>query len=88
LSGHFGGHIFGCDICQDVCPWNNLARKNQTLPRATESGLVDLRKFILSDENDIHRASQSLTSASAMTRAKPSHLKENAKAAMKNLGFL
>lgn len=26
LSAHFDGWIFGCDICQDVCPWNKFAR--------------------------------------------------------------
>ncbi|HEY6308704.1 MAG TPA: tRNA epoxyqueuosine(34) reductase QueG [Candidatus Angelobacter sp.] len=26
LRAAMGHHIFGCDICQDVCPWNNKPR--------------------------------------------------------------
>jgi len=25
LRGHIGRQVFGCDICQDVCPWNRKA---------------------------------------------------------------
>ena len=29
MRGKFDDWIFGCDICQDVCPWNRFARAHQ-----------------------------------------------------------
>jgi epoxyqueuosine reductase len=28
LSTHFGDWLFGCDICQEVCPWNRKSSEN------------------------------------------------------------
>jgi epoxyqueuosine reductase len=28
MKGKFEGWIFGCDICQDVCPWNRFSKPN------------------------------------------------------------
>ncbi|WP_266365219.1 tRNA epoxyqueuosine(34) reductase QueG [Tellurirhabdus rosea] len=30
VRGKFDNWVFGCDICQDVCPWNRFARPHRT----------------------------------------------------------
>jgi epoxyqueuosine reductase len=37
LRGPMGRHVFGCDICQDICPWNRRApTASDALPPRSE----------------------------------------------------
>jgi epoxyqueuosine reductase len=36
LRPGIGRHVFGCDICQDVCPWNQKLLRGDGLPQAAE----------------------------------------------------
>jgi epoxyqueuosine reductase len=41
LSTGMGHHIFGCDICQDVCPWNRKAPATEKPEFQPREGLVN-----------------------------------------------
>jgi len=77
-------HVYGCDICQDVCPWNGVAPTSpdpawQPRPRWDNPKLVEL--IALSDEE----LSGSVT-GSSMRRAKPAGLRRNIELAARNAG--
>jgi len=41
LRAGMGRHVFGCDICQDVCPWNRKAPAARAEEFAPREGLVN-----------------------------------------------
>ena len=55
LRPQLGQHVFGCDICQDVCPWNRKRhfthepdlqpRPQQVLPRLAELAVMTREDF-------------------------------------------
>ncbi len=44
VKGKFDNWVFGCDICQDVCPWNRFAKPHQTPAFALSPELAALTK--------------------------------------------
>jgi epoxyqueuosine reductase len=42
LRAKFGGRVFGCDVCLDVCPWNRFARAGRSALLVAREELVGL----------------------------------------------
>jgi epoxyqueuosine reductase len=78
-----GSHIFGCDICQEVCPWNAMAaRANDKWP--SRSALGGLRLEALSADGD--DALAELIDGTPLTRAGVKGLRRNLAVALSNCG--
>jgi epoxyqueuosine reductase len=79
-----GDHVFGCDICQDVCPWNlaPLATLDPAWqPRAGRASAAAVELWRRSDF-DLH----DLVAGSAMTRTTMSRLRRNLAVVLGNAG--
>jgi epoxyqueuosine reductase len=46
MKGKFDNKLFGCDICQDVCPWNRFSKPNH------ETGFTPLNEILNFSKND------------------------------------
>ena len=44
LKGKFNNWIFGCDICQDVCPWNRFSKSHNEVLFGLTRDLKTMRK--------------------------------------------
>jgi len=84
LRAGIGRQVFGCDICQDVCPWNRKAPFTKTPEFEARPGLVNpemdwLARLSLDEFRAVFRGTP-------VKRAKHSGLLRNAAIAMGNSG--
>jgi epoxyqueuosine reductase len=80
----FGDYVYGCDICQDVCPWNRGIEKRR---RRAETGrdaepIVSLVDWLTADGTDLVRRYRRLY----VPRNDPRWLRRNALVALGNVG--
>ena len=75
VKGKFENWIFGCDICQDVCPWNSFSKPHQE-PKFNPH--PDVEKMTRQDWKEITEdVFEKLFEQSAVKRTKLEGLKRN-----------
>lgn len=84
IRGGMGRHVFGCDICQDVCPWNRKSPASAAPEFQPREALVNPALAWLAEisEEDFREKFR----GSAIRRAKRTGIRRNAVIAMGNSG--
>ena len=77
-----GNHVFGCDICQDVCPWNRRADTTSEAAFGPRDGLFNPELSTLASLSA--REFRSLFKGSAVKRTKRKGLLRNVMVAIGN----
>ena len=83
LQPAIGSHVYGCDVCQEVCPWNAVAPASDDpvwQPRAAWDG-VDLLTLAGRSDDELAAALR----RSAMRRTKAQGLRLNVGIALRNV---
>jgi epoxyqueuosine reductase len=76
-----GPQVYGCDICQDVCPWNRGVEKRRA-DEPTGDGHVRLAEWLQEDGEELRARYERLY----VPRNDPSYLRRNALVALGNTG--
>jgi epoxyqueuosine reductase len=84
MRAGLGRHVFGCDICQDVCPWNRKAPATAAAEFQPREGLVNPALAWLAEMSA--EEFQQTFRGSPIRRAKRTGLRRNATVAMGNSG--
>ena len=84
LRAGMGQQVFGCDICQDVCPWNRKAPHSGAPEFAARDGLVNPALEWLAEISA--EGFRETFRGSPIRRAKHAGLRRNAAIAMGNSG--
>jgi epoxyqueuosine reductase len=88
LRPAIGEHLYGCDVCQEVCPWNEklglASREEAFKPRAAIAGKdarTLARELVEMSDEEFRIAFRK----SPMKRAKPAGLRRNAAIVLENV---
>jgi epoxyqueuosine reductase len=77
MKGKFENWMFGCDICQDVCPWNRFGKPNN------EINFTPIPEILTFTENDWEELTEEkfkiIFSDSPLKRSKFSGIRRNLK---------
>jgi epoxyqueuosine reductase len=77
-----GAQVYGCDICQDVCPWNRGVQRRRADDEVDGAGHVDLVRWLEADGRSLADEYDRLY----VPRNDPRWLRRNALVALGNTG--